>query len=129
MGPIEETDILGPALADLRDLAESAQAAEGREGVGVAADGLIRVKAAGGRITSVELDPWAMRWQAEPLAAAFAEAANAALDDLAGQYTGPELPAFDLEALQSQVAEAEVHGAQQLRSYLQTIADAMRQAR
>jgi hypothetical protein len=71
----------------------------------------------------VELDPRAMRLPTAELAAAFAEAANAALTDLESKYPAVAMPAIDLEALQQQLTEAEDQGLRQMRRYLDEISE------
>jgi DNA-binding protein YbaB len=56
-------------------------------GTGEALNGRVRVTVSQGRISEVTLDPRAMRAPSEDLAAAFREAANAAIEDQTGRMT------------------------------------------
>jgi DNA-binding protein YbaB len=113
----------------MRELAAAATGPDGAplEGYGEAANGMLRVTAAGGRLSLVELDPRVMRLPSEQLAEAFVQAANAALTDLAAKYPAITTPGADLDTMERQLAEAQQQGAQQLRRYEQTISDALAQ--
>jgi DNA-binding protein YbaB len=126
----EEFDFgLEQARQQMRDLVAASTGPEGQplEGYGEAANGMIRVVAAGGRISTVELDPRVMRAPSEELAEAFVEAANAALEDLASRYPATGAPPVDLAAVERQLAEVQEQSARQLRNYEQTINEALAQ--
>jgi hypothetical protein len=65
-------------------------------GTGEALDGRVRVTVSAGRISEVTLDPRAMRTPSEDLAAAFRDAANAAIDAQNAQVAGglPNVPSM-----------------------------------
>lgn len=74
------------------DAAESAAPA----GTGEALDGKVQVTVTGGRISDVQLDPRVMRIPSQDLAAAFRDAANAAIADQNTQAEGlPAVPSVD----------------------------------
>jgi hypothetical protein len=112
---------LAKVQQEIRDLVEDNS--QPREGFGAAAEDTVRVTVHNGRIGAVELDPRAMRLPTAELAAAFAEAANAALTDLESKYPAVAMPAVDLEALQQQLTEAEDQGLRQMRRYLDEISE------
>jgi hypothetical protein len=66
-------------------------------GTGEALDGKVEVTVSGGRISDVRLDPRAMRVPSQELAAAFRDAANAAIADQNTQLTAgtPDVPSVD----------------------------------
>jgi hypothetical protein len=66
-------------------------------GTGQALEGKIQVTVSGGRVSQVQLDPRAMRIPSEDLAAAFRDAANAAIDDQNSQASAglPNVPSVD----------------------------------
>jgi hypothetical protein len=111
---------------ELRDLAATT-GGEPPEGYGEDADGMVAVTAVNGRLSSVELNPRALRLPSEDLAEAFAAAANAALADMESKYQVPAYPSFDPGRLDAQLAEVEEQSARQMREYRQTIDDALRQ--
>jgi len=119
---------LAEARQELQELADAAARLdrEPPEGHGKAADGRVRVTAAGGRISAVDLDPRAMRLPSTDLAAAIMEATNAALDDLAAKYPAMAYPTVDLATLDAQLGEVQQQGLMQLRRYTQSISDAVR---
>jgi DNA-binding protein YbaB len=126
----EEFDLgLEQARQQMRDLVAASTGPDGQppEGYGEAANGMVRVAVAGGRISNVELDPRVMRLPSEALAEAFAEAANAALADLASKVPALAAPPIDLATAERQLAEAQEQSARQLRRYEQTISDALAQ--
>jgi hypothetical protein len=114
---------LAEARQELQQLADAAAHLdrEPPEGHGKAADGRVRVTAAG-----VDLDPRAMRLPSTDLAAAIMEASNAALDDLAAKYPAMAYPTVDLATLDAQLGEVQQQGLMQLRRYTQSISDAVR---
>jgi hypothetical protein len=113
----------------MRDLVAASTGPDGEplEGYGEAANGMVQVTVAGGRISAVELNPRVMRLPSEELAEAFVEAANAALADLAAKYPAVAAPPVDLAAVERQLAEAQEQSAMQLRRYEQTISEALAQ--
>jgi DNA-binding protein YbaB len=113
---------LAKVQQEIRDLV--ADSSQPREGVGTAAEGMVRVTVQSGRIGAVELDSRAMRLPTSELAEAFAEAANAALADLEAKYPAVAMPAIDLEALQQQLEDAENQGLRQMKRYLDEISEA-----
>jgi hypothetical protein len=126
----EEFDFgLEEARRQMRDLVAASTGPDGEapEGYGEAASGMVRVVAAGGRISNVELNPRVMRLPSEELAEAIAEAANAALADLASKYPAVTAQPVDLATAERQLAEAQEQSARQLRRYEQTISDALAQ--
>jgi len=118
---------LEEARQELRRLATAATGPEGQppEGHGEAANGMVRVTVAGGRLSTVELNPRVMRLPSEELAEAFVEAANAALTDLAAQSPTVGAPTADLATLEAQLDEAHQQGVLQMRRYQQSIDDAL----
>jgi DNA-binding protein YbaB len=126
----EEFDFgLEQARQHMRDLVAASTGPDGEplEGYGEAANGMVQVTVAGGRISAVELNPRVMRLPSEELAEAFVEAANAALADLAAKYPAVAAPPVDLAAVERQLAEAQEQSAMQLRRYEQTISEALAQ--
>ena len=115
---------------ELHELANAAGNAEGEppRGHGEAAEGMVRVTAAEGRLTAVELNSRVMRLASQDLAEAFAEAANAALADLEAKYPRTNYPAVDIATLETQLAEAQQQALLQMRRYDQSINDALRQS-
>jgi hypothetical protein len=113
----------------MRDLVAASTGPDGEPpaGYGEAANGMVRVSVAGGRISNVELDPRVMRLPSEALAEAFAEATNAALADLASRFPAVAAPPVDLATVERQLAEAQEQSARQLRRYEQTISEALSQ--
>lgn len=111
---------------ELRDLAATTEG-EPPEGYGEAAEGMVVVTAVNGRLSSVELNPRALRLASHELAEAFAAAANAALTDMESRYAVPAYPSFDPGRLDAQLAEIQEQSARQKREYQQTIDDALRQ--
>jgi hypothetical protein len=126
----EELDFgLEEARQQMRDLVAASTGPDGQppEGYGEAANGMVRVAVAGGRISTVELDPRVMRLPSQELAEAFADAANAALADLASKAPAVVSTPVDLAAAERQLAEAQEQSARQLRRYEQTISEALAQ--
>ena len=113
---------LAKVQQEIRDLVEDSS--QPREGFGTAADDMVRVSVQSGRIGAVELDPRALRLPTAELAAAFAEAANAALTDLESKYPAVAMPVVDLDELSKQLTEAEDQGLRQMRRYLDEISEA-----
>jgi DNA-binding protein YbaB len=121
---------LAQARRELHALAEAARqaAAEPPEGRGEAADGMVKVTARDGRISTVELNPKAMRMASQDLAEAVTKAANAALDDLATKFPAVAAgPTIDPARLDAELAEVEQQSIMAMRRYQQTIDDALRQ--
>jgi DNA-binding protein YbaB len=116
---------LGQAVEEMGRLAQATEGGEPPEGQGVAADGLLQVTAAGGRIRSVEINPRAMRMASQDLAEAITEAVNAALADMESKY--PELPiaSIDPARLRDQLAQAHEEGIRAMRRYTDSITDAL----
>jgi hypothetical protein len=67
-----------------------------------------------------------MRLASQELAEAFAEAANAALTDLASKYPQTAYPAVDIGKLETQLAQAQQQATLQIQRFDQTINDALR---
>jgi hypothetical protein len=113
---------------ELHELANAATNADGEplQGYGEAADGMVRVTAVEGRLSTVDLNPRVMRLASQELAEAFAEAANAALADLASKFPQTTYPAVDIGTLETQLAEAQQQATLQIRRFDQTINDALR---
>ena len=122
-------DMLSRAREELRGLAAAAEEAKTRAGTGTAAHDWVRVTAVNGRITDVHLDSRASRLSPRELGAAFAQAANAALDELAAASPVPDLPPIDPAALERQLAEVQIQSERQMREYLDHITDALRRIR
>jgi hypothetical protein len=114
------------AREELRALAAAAEEAKTRSAAGTAAHDWVRVTAVNGRITDVHIDSRASRLSPRELGAAFAQAANAALDDLAAASPVPDLPPIDPAALEQQLAEVQLQSERQMREYLDHITDALR---
>ncbi|WP_018653690.1 YbaB/EbfC family nucleoid-associated protein [Actinomadura flavalba] len=95
------------------------------EGVGEAADGRVRVTAVtGGRLTSVDLDPRALRMASHELGEALVQAANAALDELRGKAAGAAADeAVDTEALGKRVEEIQNESLRQMQMISQALTD------
>ena len=113
----------------LRELAAATTGPDGQppEGHGEAANGMVRVTAAGGRLSNVEFNPRVMRLPSEELAEAIVAAANGALDDLAAKYPAVAAPRVDAAALEARLAEMQQQGAAQMRRYQATIDAALAQ--
>jgi DNA-binding protein YbaB len=120
-------DDLSRARRELQELAAASEA-EGRlpQGHGEAAEGLVRVTVEAGRISTVELNPRAMRLPSPDLAEAFTEATNAALADLESRYPPVALPSIDPATLDAQLAEVQQQGLIQMRRYNESLNDALR---
>lgn len=114
---------------ELHDLANATANADGEplQGHGEAADGMVRVSAVEGRLSAVDLNPRVMRLASQELSEAFAEAANAALADLASKYPQTAYPAIDIAKLGAQLAEAQQEATLRIRRFDETINDALRQ--
>lgn len=87
-------------LTRLREASEAvprSTAASPPAGTGQALEGKVQVTVSGGRVSDVRLDPRAMRLPSEDLAAAFREAANAAIDDQNSRSNAalPDVPSVD----------------------------------
>ncbi|WP_020575639.1 YbaB/EbfC family nucleoid-associated protein [Actinopolymorpha alba] len=124
--------LFNDALSTLRPLVAQSQSEsdgdseppEPIRGVGEALDGHVRVTARpGGQIEAVELNPRALRSDSETLAQAFADASNAALQDLQ-QKLSAALPAMpDQAELFERLKEFQNQSMVQMQRYLQAITD------
>jgi DNA-binding protein YbaB len=100
------------------------------EGEGEAAGGLVRVVAADGRLSSVELDPRVMRMPSAELAEQVLTAANAALDLAAARApVGDGAGVVDPRALAEEVAEIQDQGVRQMAAISRAISAAVAQMR
>jgi hypothetical protein len=94
------------------------------EGVGEAADGLIRaVAAAGGQLAGLYLDPAVLQMGAAALAEEIVAAVNAAAVDLQEQMAGA-FGAPDLDALAGQLKEIGEESNRQMSSFLDALTEA-----
>ena len=116
---------LAKAIEEMGRLAEATEGGEPPVGQGVAADGLLQVTAASGRIRSVEINPRAMRMPSQDLAEALTEAVNAALDDMESKYPTLPIAAIDPAALKVQLEHAREEGIREMRRYADSINDAL----
>ena len=98
------------------------------EGVGEAADGMIRVVAVNGRLEKVHLDPMVVRMPSADLADGFLRAANDAIDKVMSGYSAAA-PAVDFAGLADELAQVETMGAQALRRCAESIDAAVTQYR
>ncbi|WUI01184.1 YbaB/EbfC family nucleoid-associated protein [Spirillospora sp. NBC_00431] len=99
--------------------------AEDVEGHGAAADGKVKVVAgAGGELTSVELDPRAMRMPSEELADALRSAVNEALRELRSRSRAAET-AIDPDVLAQGLRDAQDQGLRQMAAFTQSLDDLM----
>ncbi|MFI0404523.1 YbaB/EbfC family nucleoid-associated protein [Actinomadura sp. 3N508] len=97
------------------------------EGQGTAADGKVRVVAgAGGELTSVELDPRAMRMPSEELAEEIRTAVNDALRELRAKSRTADT-AIDPEVLAGRLRDAQDQGLRQMAAFTQSLDDLMKQ--
>ncbi|GAA1847070.1 hypothetical protein [Asanoa iriomotensis] len=113
---------LSAARQALGDVAPAIAAAAG---TGVAADGLIRVTAEGGRLSDVAVDPRAMRLPPAEFAEQLREAVNIALAE-ADPTATPEAAALpDPAALSRQLEELQNQSARQMARYTQSISEVM----
>ncbi len=138
---MEPTGIGGAADEFERSLTEARQAlrsvrtananagagAEPVQGLGEAKDGLIKVVFEQGRLAKVEVDAKARRLDSDELAAAFKEAANAALADLESKAATPP-PGdagllTDPAALDARLSELQDQSLRQMTRYTQAIAE------
>jgi hypothetical protein len=98
--------------------------AEPLEGIGDAADGLIRaVAVSGGQLAGLYLDPAVMQMSAPTLAEEIVAAVNAAMADLQEQVAG----AFgtpDLDALAGQLKEVQEESNRQMGLFLDALTEA-----
>ncbi|WP_262287455.1 YbaB/EbfC family nucleoid-associated protein [Micromonospora sp. MA102] len=95
------------------------------EGVGEAADGLVRVTAGTpGRITALTLDPRAMRLPSESLAEEIATAVNAALADLQEKATAAVPGQVDLGSLGEQLRRIQEDAGRQLTTFTDALVQA-----
>ncbi|WFE51109.1 YbaB/EbfC family nucleoid-associated protein [Micromonospora sp. WMMD1155] len=93
------------------------------QGVGEAADGMVRVVALpGGQIESVRIDPRMMRGASESLAEGVREATNAALADLRSALA-EVAAAPDTTALLEQLREVQRSAVPQLQGIIDTLGD------
>ncbi|WFE33439.1 YbaB/EbfC family nucleoid-associated protein [Micromonospora sp. WMMD975] len=95
------------------------------EGVGEAADGLIRVTAGlPGRLTAVALDPRVMRMPSETLAEEIEAAVNAALTDLQEQATAAVPGQVDLGSLGEQLRRIQEDAGRQFNAFTDALVEA-----
>jgi hypothetical protein len=95
------------------------------EGVGEAADGLVRVTAgAPGRISALTLDPRVMRLPSESLAEEIAAAVNAALADLQEKATAAVPGQVDLGSLSEQLRRIQEDAGRQLTTFTDALVQA-----
>ncbi|NKZ05956.1 YbaB/EbfC family nucleoid-associated protein [Actinomadura latina] len=133
---------LAEARERLRSLRTAGHSGPGRNGIsdqapplpgrgtGTADEERVRATAAGGRLTSLALDPRALRSSPEELGRHIAAAANAALDDLRAQAQAADTePAIDPAALVSSLRDVQEQGLQQLAMINQSIGEALAKAR
>ena len=98
--------------------------AEPIEGVGVAADGLIRVVAvAGGRLSELFLDPRVLRMTTVTLAEELIVAVNAAMADLQERIR-EAAGTVDLDELANQLKDVQEESSRQMSTFLQALTDA-----
>jgi hypothetical protein len=94
------------------------------EGIGEAADGLIRaVAVSGGQLAALYLDPGVTRMSPGTLAEEIVAAVNAAMADLQEQVAGA-FGAPDLDALAGQLKEVQEESTRQMSSFLDALTDA-----
>jgi DNA-binding protein YbaB len=127
MADVGGADVDG-AFRDARRQLESARAgADAGRGTGEAADGQVRVVAAGGRLERVELDPRVMRMPGERLAGHLVAAGNAALDELRAAAPAADDAAVDPAALAQRLERVTEEGLRSMAVITQAIEDAMAQ--
>ncbi|HEV7713799.1 MAG TPA: hypothetical protein VGP16_36735 [Asanoa sp.] len=115
------------ALSAARQALQDAMAGAAPAGPssGTGADGLIEVTAEGQRLTSVVVDPRAMRLPAEAFGAELLSAVNAALAS-ADPPSAPEAAALpDPAALSRQLEELQNQSLRQMARYTQSISEVM----
>jgi DNA-binding protein YbaB len=116
------------AFRDARRQLDSVRAGAGAaRGAGEAADGQVRVVAAGGRLERVELDPRVMRMPGERLAGHLVEAGNAALDELRAAAPAPDDTAVDPAVLARRLEQVTEEGLRSMAVITQAIEGAMAQ--
>jgi hypothetical protein len=116
---MQALDQLRGAPANGDDGAES----EPVEGVGEAADGLIRAVAVSGQLSGLYVDPAALHMGAGALAQEIVYAVNAAMADLQEQTAGA-FGAPDLDALAGQLKEVQEESNRQMGMFLDALTDA-----
>jgi DNA-binding protein YbaB len=117
---MQALDQLRGAPADGDDGAES----EPVEGVGEAADGLIRAVAiSGGQLSGLYVDPSALHMGANVLAQEIVYAVNAAMADLQEQVANA-FGSPDLDALAGQLKEVQEESNRQMGMFLDALTDA-----
>ncbi|MFI2709241.1 YbaB/EbfC family nucleoid-associated protein [Micromonospora sp. NPDC018662] len=95
------------------------------EGVGEAADGLIRVTAGPpGRVTALTLDPRVMRMPSESLAEEIGAAVNAALTDLQEQALAAVPGQVDLGSLGEQLRRIQEDAGRQFTAFTDALVEA-----
>ncbi|MET7968680.1 YbaB/EbfC family nucleoid-associated protein [Micromonospora sp. NPDC005305] len=95
------------------------------EGVGEAADGLVRATAGPpGRITALTLDPRVMRLPSESLAEEIGTAVNAALADLQEKATAAVPGQVDLSSLGEQLRRIQQDAGRQLTTFTDALVQA-----
>ena len=125
------TGDLDQMLTRSRELLRTMQAARpdedapAPEAVSEAAGGLVRVVAVSQRLTSLELDPRAMRLASVELAEALLAAVNGALD-ATSPATG-EVVAMDARQLAEEVAKIQDQGVRQMAAITDAISAAIAQ--
>jgi DNA-binding protein YbaB len=102
---------------------DGAEDAEPIQGLGMAADGLIRIVAVpGGQLQELELDPRVMRMTTVQLAEEIMAAANAALADLQAQLR-ERAAAPDLDNIADQLREVQEQSLPELRKFIDALTD------
>jgi len=128
---VDLTGDLDQMLTRSRELLRTMQAARpdedapAPEAVSEAAGGLVRVVAVSQRLTSLELDPRAMRLASVELAEALLAAVNGALD-ATSPATG-EVVAMDARQLAEEVAKIQDQGVRQMAAITDAISAAIAQ--
>ncbi|TNY38217.1 hypothetical protein [Thermomonospora catenispora] len=99
--------------------------AEDTAGYAEAADGQVRVEAAGGRLTAVRLDGRVMRMSARELGELLTETCNRALERTAAATTSAqEAPPVDFSALAEQLQQVHGEGLRQMARMMQGLHEA-----
>ncbi|MFA1538468.1 YbaB/EbfC family nucleoid-associated protein [Actinomadura monticuli] len=112
-------------LDQIRGGATRPPGAEEMEGRGEGAEGKVRVVAgAGGELTSVELDPRALRMPSEELAEELKSAVNAALRELRARSQAADT-AIDPDVLAERLRDAQDQGLRQMAAFTQSLDDLM----
>jgi hypothetical protein len=132
-GPIDPSG-LGGTLADVVAALGRAQTPSGDQdeqepplGMGEAADGRVRVRAAlPGRIENLELEPSLLRLSVEELAREIESAVNTALADLQGRAVATAGPT-DLGALTDQLKEIQFGAERQFAKLTASLVEAQEQ--